>query len=74
MSGRDDDQCEVLPKSQLAPPNLTIVPTPILVNVSANLVIVQQCAKEIHSLHKCFRYDWKDVKVTRIFCALCANH
>ena len=35
---------------------------------------MQRWCKEIDSLSEWFRYDEKDGKVTRIFCALCAKH
>ena len=35
---------------------------------------VQQWGKELDSLNEWLRYDIKEGKVTRIFCALCTKH
>ena len=41
------------------------------VEMSANLATVQRWSKDIDPFDKWLRYDTKDGKVTRIFCALC---
>ena len=42
--------------------------------MSVNLGTVQRWGRELDSLNEWLRYDVKEGKVTRIFCALCTKH
>ena len=42
--------------------------------MAVNRGTVKRWAKELDSLNEWLRYDDKDEKVTRIYCALCSEH